>query len=85
MAQLPGTRFIAGRRVNVRKGPSADHRVSVVLNGGTPVFPQESDGDWIRIRSVDGVEGWVHGSLLSEPSPPSDAANTQSLPASLAR
>ncbi|MFQ5418326.1 MAG: SH3 domain-containing protein [Myxococcota bacterium] len=85
VANTPGTRFVRGRRVNVRSGPSTDERVLHVLVHATPVFPVRREGDWYLIQMISGRVGWIHASLLRDGwADPSDAT-TQSLPASLAR
>jgi len=81
----PETRFISGRRVNIRSGPSPRDRIIVVLTKGTPVFPERTSGEWLLIRAASGEAGWVHESLVSERAAPTSDATTQSLPASLAR
>lgn len=60
----PGARTISGRRVNLREGPSTSHTVLAVLLRGTPVFPEREKQDWILVRTVDGLVGWVHGPLI---------------------
>lgn len=62
--QDPSARFIRGRRVNLRAGPSTQDSVLRVLVAGTPVFPERSEGRWVLVRTVSGNVGWVHGSLI---------------------
>jgi hypothetical protein len=85
VASVPGTRFIDGQRVNLRAGPSAEDRVLHVLVGGTPVFPERQDGDWVLVLTPSGQRGWVHGSLLRDDQFSSSHTTTQSFPESLAR
>jgi len=59
------TRFVNVRRVNLRIGPSVDHRVIGVLTEATPVFPERQEGDWVLVRTVAGPAGWVHTKLLT--------------------
>jgi hypothetical protein len=61
----PGTRFVRGRRVNLRSGPSTTDRVLAVLSGGTPVFPETAERSWVLVRTATGEVGWVHTSLLA--------------------
>lgn len=57
-------RFVQGRRVNLRAGPSTDESVLAVLSSGTPVFPEKNQAPWILVRTPAGAIGWVHDSLL---------------------
>ena len=85
VASTPGARFINGRRVNLRAGPSTEDRILHVLVGSTPVFPEREDGEWVLVLTPSGQAGWVHRSLLSDSWSSSSEATTQSLPAALAR
>jgi hypothetical protein len=85
VASTPGARFIGGRRVNLRAGPSTEDRILYVLVGGTPVFPEREDGEWVLVLTPSGQVGWVHGSLLRDDWFSSSHTTMQSFPASLAR
>lgn len=60
----PTVRFVAGRRVNLRAGPSTDDGVIRVLTRATPVFPEREQGDWVLVRTLSGGAGWIYGPLL---------------------
>jgi SH3-like domain-containing protein len=65
---LPVPRFVSLKsdRVNLREGPSKDHRTSWVFQrAGLPVEITAEFETWRRIRDSDGSEGWVLHSLLS--------------------
>ena len=65
---LPLPRFVTLKadRVNVRRGPSGEHKVSwVFTRKGLPVEIVAEFEHWRRIRDSDGAEGWVYHSLLS--------------------
>lgn len=65
---LPLPRFVSLKadRVNVRVGPSQEHRVSwTFARAGLPVEIVAESGNWRRIRDSEGDEGWVFHSLLS--------------------
>ena len=57
-------RLIRARRVNLRAGPSTEQRVLSVLEAGTPVIPQSTEGGWTLVQVTGGPAGWVHDSLL---------------------
>ena len=53
-------------RVNLREGPSKDHRTAWVFQrAGLPVEIIAEYETWRRIRDAEGTEGWVLHSLLS--------------------
>jgi SH3-like domain-containing protein len=65
---LPVPRFVSLKtdRVNLREGPSKDHRTAWVFQrAGLPVEIMAEYETWRRIRDAEGTEGWVLHSLLS--------------------
>ncbi|SNZ19995.1 SH3-like domain-containing protein [Cohaesibacter gelatinilyticus] len=53
-------------RVNVRGGPSTDHKVKWIFRrAGLPVEIIQEFENWRRVRDSEGEEGWVFHSLLS--------------------
>lgn len=52
---------------NLRAQPWRTAAVRTVLPQGTPLQAYAYRGDWLRVRTGDGDEGWVHGSLLEAP------------------
>jgi SH3-like domain-containing protein len=65
---LPVPRYVSLKsdRVNLREGPSKEHRTSWVFQrAGLPVEITAEFETWRRIRDADGSEGWVLHSLLS--------------------
>jgi SH3-like domain-containing protein len=65
---LPVPRYVSLKsdRVNLREGPSKDHRTTWVFQrAGLPVEITAEAETWRRIRDSDGAEGWVLHSLLS--------------------
>jgi SH3-like domain-containing protein len=53
-------------RVNLREGPSKDHRTKWVFQrAGLPVEITAEFETWRRVRDSEGAEGWVLHSLLS--------------------
>jgi hypothetical protein len=67
VASEPELRFVAGRRVNLRAGPSLGAGVLLVLERDTPVFPERGEGEWMLVRTATGPAGWIHASLLRGP------------------
>ncbi len=65
---LPIPRYVSLKtdRVNLREGPSKDHRTAWVFQrAGLPVEITAEFEVWRRIRDAGGTEGWVLHSLLS--------------------
>ena len=65
---LPVPRYVSLKtdRVNLREGPSKDHRTAWVFQrAGLPVEITAEFETWRRIRDAGGTEGWVLHSLLS--------------------
>jgi SH3-like domain-containing protein len=65
---LPVPRYVSLKsdRVNLREGPSKEHRTSWVFQrAGLPVEITAEFETWRRIRDAEGAEGWVLHSLLS--------------------
>lgn len=65
---LPIPRYVSLKsdRVNLREGPSKEHRTRWVFQrAGLPVEIIAEFETWRRVRDADGSEGWVLHSLLS--------------------
>jgi len=65
---LPVPRFVSLKsdRVNLREGPSKEHRtIWVFQRAGLPVEITGEAETWRKIRDSEGAEGWVLHSLLS--------------------
>ena len=65
---LPLPRFVtlADVQVNARAGPGFRFPINwVYVRKGLPVEVIDEFGHWRRTRDVDGVEGWIHVSMLS--------------------
>jgi SH3-like domain-containing protein len=65
---LPVPRYVSLKsdRVNLREGPSKDHRTSWVFQrAGLPVEITAEFETWRKVRDSEGSEGWVLHSLLS--------------------
>jgi SH3-like domain-containing protein len=68
VSKLPIPRYVSLKtdRVNLREGPSKDHRTTWVFQrAGLPVEIVAEFETWRRIRDAEGTEGWVLHSLLS--------------------
>lgn len=50
--------------LNFRRGPGTSHESTGSLPAGTPITVLAFDGDWLRVRTPAGYEGWVHGGYV---------------------
>ncbi len=65
---LPVPRYVSLKsdRVNLREGPSKDHRTNWIFErAGLPVEITAEFETWRKVRDSEGSEGWVLHSLLS--------------------
>lgn len=65
---LPLPRFVSLKsdRVNVRVGPSREHKIAwTFVQSGLPVEIIQEFENWRQIRDWEGKQGWVFHSLLS--------------------
>ncbi len=63
---LPRYVSLKSDRVNLREGPSKDHRTTWVFErAGLPVEITAEFDTWRKIRDSEGTEGWLLHSLLS--------------------
>jgi SH3-like domain-containing protein len=65
---LPLPRFVSLKydRVNLREGPSEDHRTTWIYErAGLPMEITAEYGTWRKVRDSDGTEGWVLHTVLS--------------------
>jgi SH3-like domain-containing protein len=64
--RIPRYVSLKSDRVNLREGPSKEHRTAWVFQrAGLPVEITAEFDNWRRIRDSEGSEGWVLHSLLS--------------------
>ena len=50
--------------LNFRRGPGTGADITGSLPAGTPITLLAFDGDWLRVRTPAGYEGWVHGGYV---------------------
>ena len=63
---LPRYASLKSDKVNLREGPSKDHRTKwIYQRSGLPVEIIAEYENWRRIRDSEGTEGWVLHSLLA--------------------
>ncbi|MEM7021279.1 MAG: SH3 domain-containing protein [Pseudomonadota bacterium] len=72
--------IVTGDGVNVRVGPSGDSAIRLRVSRDRQVIELQREGSWVRVEisGTTGQEGWIHSSLLAEPS---EAAASGGVPA----
>ena len=55
----PDRLFVTGDRVNLREGPSLEHRVIRQLSKGHTLKAVQREGDWVEVRDEDDNVGWI--------------------------
>jgi len=58
------TRIISVPTANLREGPGRGRRIIGRLGYGTLMVELAQKDEWLRVRTRDGAEGWVHASLV---------------------
>lgn len=55
-------------RINMRTGEGGQFRITKILPSGTKltVLEEGSDGEWLRVRTPAGDEGWVRSQYLQD-------------------
>lgn len=56
---------VTAPRANLRAGPGAKYRVTWEVNRNMPLLQLAKDGEWIKVRDVDGDLHWVQERLVS--------------------
>ena len=65
-------------RLRVRSGPGADYDIVAYLNDGDTVTVLSVEGDWAKIRTADGQEGYTSAEyLIIEEAPAAEEASRQ--------
>ncbi len=57
---------VSSKKLNMRAGPNQSNAVVRSLGQDTPLLVEEQNGDWIRVKSEGGDNGWVAAWLTYE-------------------
>jgi curli biogenesis system outer membrane secretion channel CsgG len=57
---------VSSRKLNMRSGPNKSNAVVRSLERNTPLLVEEQNGDWIRVKSEGGDNGWIAAWLTYE-------------------
>lgn len=53
-------------RANLRAGPGTNYRITWEVNRYMPLMEVGSEGDWIKVKDVDGDIHWVFAQLVTD-------------------
>jgi uncharacterized protein YgiM (DUF1202 family) len=67
------------RPANVRSGPGTEFGIVAVQDAGDTVVLERRSGDWYRVRTAEGLDGWMSGTVL-EIAPETSAAVPEGAP-----
>lgn len=70
----PTTLYTTAGTLNVRSAPSTSSTVLAKLSQGTELRSISVEGEWIRVSTQGGVQGWVHGNYVAASRPVQVAA-----------
>ena len=56
-------------KINIRSGPSLEHRILAMVSSGEPVEVLEAGDGWTRVVTADGTEGWTQSRMLVNETP----------------
>jgi len=57
---------VKASRANLRAGPGTDFRITWEVNRFMPLVQVGSEGEWLKVKDVDGDLHWVLGSLVTD-------------------
>jgi len=57
--------IITGSTVNLRETASLQATVLTVMPQGNLIIIQETQGEWVKVKLMDGLGGWVYRTLIS--------------------
>lgn len=56
--------------LNIRKGPGTSNAIVGTLSGGSVVEVKEKSNGWYKIKTVNGIEGWISGDYVTPTNEP---------------
>lgn len=66
-AAVAETRYVDDKLIiNLRTGKANTYRILETLSSGTPLEVLEQEGYYSRVRTRDGIEGWVQSQFLTQ-------------------
>jgi SH3 domain protein len=56
-------------KITLRTGPGTDHKIIALITSGDPIDVLETNGEWSKVRTLDGKEGWIMSNLITAEKP----------------
>jgi SH3-like domain-containing protein len=57
---------VQASRANLRSGPGTDSRITWEVNRYMPLIQVAVEGDWIKVKDVDGDLHWIYAPLVTD-------------------
>ena len=57
---------VQASRANLRAGPGTEHRITWEVNRYMPFQQVGTEGDWIKVKDVDGDLHWIYAPLVTD-------------------
>ena len=57
---------VKASRANLRAGPGTEHRITWEVNRYMPLTQVTVEGDWVKVKDVDGDLHWVYAPLVTD-------------------
>lgn len=57
------------REISIRSGPASEHKIASFVTTGQPLTVLETSGDWTRVQTAQGKEGWILTRFLKSEAP----------------
>ncbi len=58
-------RYVTTDGSRLRLGPGTNHEIKTGLSRNSRVEVIDAEGDWLKIRTIAGTEGWIHSELTA--------------------
>ena len=55
--------------ISLRTGPGKDYKITSAITSGDPIDVLETSGEWSKIRTLEGKEGWMESVLITAEKP----------------
>jgi SH3 domain protein len=64
--------WVRGAPLNLRTGPSTQHRILATVEPGAGLEVSERSEGWVHVRTAAGEDGWIPAGYLAAEAPPAE-------------